>query len=224
MPAVRRFLLSILCGLLPALSSAVPPSFDFSHETVDQLIQLLNSDDPKKRGSAASYLGDRFADPSSLRIDILPAPEALRPTRDAALPANILPALNRLLTSDTNLSVRLCVLGALWNLKFRTNTTPLLAHAMNDPNAYARLRAANYLIEIAQRYKEPLHENIIPILRDSLTDIDTEVQWQAALAAGQLGSKAVPLTNVIHKLQQSPNSKVCGYAKRAIADIESKKQ
>jgi len=113
------------------------------------------------------------------------------------------------------------VVFALDDLKFRTNTTPLLVTGLDDKEKLIRIRTCTALIEISRDYSEPLTERVIPTLTQCLApEGQIEEIWQAAYASEELGSAGRPLIPALEQLEKHESSKVRYYAKRAVSKIE----
>jgi len=117
--------------------------------------------------------------------------------------------------------VRMCAVFALCDLRFRTNTTPVLLAGLDDKDVVIRIRTCTALIDISRDYSEPLAERVIPTLIQCLKpDGEVEDIWQAAYACEQLGAAGKPLIPALERLKKHDSSKVRYYAKRAISKIK----
>ena len=110
---------------------------------------------------------------------------------------------------------------ALRDLRFHTNTAPVIVTGLDDKDVLIRIRTCTALIDISQDYSEPLVERVIPTLIQCLSpDGEVEDIWQAAYAAEQLGSAGKPLIPALQRLAKHESSKVRHYAKRALSKIQ----
>ena len=117
----------------------------------------------------------------------------------------------------------MCVVSALRDLRFRTNTTPILLTGLDDANMIIRIRTCTALIDIARDYAEPLHTNVVATLIGCL-DPNREVEeiWQAAYSAEQLGTNGAAVTPALRTLTTHDSPKMRHYATRALSRIEPK--
>jgi HEAT repeat protein len=106
-------------------------------------------------------------------------------------------------------------------LRYHTNTTPIVALALDDKDTLMRVRACTALIDISHNYSEPLHTRAIPTLIGCL-DPKGEVEqiWQAAYAAEQLGTNGTAVVPALRTLTNHQSPKVRHYAERALSGIQ----
>ena len=198
---------------------ATMPAHDFSGKTVMQLIDLLKSEDPGIRTDAIIFLGFRYRRPGP----VINPPTYNTQVPEVPMPIRVVPSLVERLKSDTNTTVRIACVDALCELKFRTNTTQVLAAGLDDTDAFVRIRACSALISISQDYSEPLIEKVITTLSQTLRpDGDIESTWYAAWIAGQLGSAGKPLIPALERTAKHKSSKVRHYANEALSKIRTK--
>jgi HEAT repeat protein len=196
------------------------PPYNYSDKTVAELLELLENKDNTVRECAAIFLGERYRNPKAVVINA-PIHKPNSPVPELPIPALVGPRLAEHLKTDPDLSVRICVVFALRDLRFHTNTTPILVSGLDDKAVLIRIRTCTALIDISQDYSEPLVERVIPTLIQCLApDGEVEDIWQAAYAAEQLGSSGVPLVPALQRLRKHKSSKVRDYAKRALTKIQ----
>ena len=220
MPIALR-ILTFAIGLLWACSaSAMQPPYNYSDKTVAELLQLLENKDGTIRQCAAIFLGERYRNPKAIVING-PIHKPNSPPPELPIPAQVVPRLAQHLSTDPDLSVRICAVFALRDLRFHTNTVPVLVIGLDDKDVLIRIRTCTALIDISQDYSEPLAERVIPTLIQCLSpDGEVEDIWQAAYAAEQLGSAGGPLIPALERLKKHDSSKVRYYAERALSKIE----
>jgi HEAT repeat protein len=203
--------------LTAVAASATGPAHDFSDKTVTELLSLLESGDAGVRGDAAIFIGARYRNP---HMPVMNMPEEKLPP-EFPIPSRVVPALTASLKRDGDWGVRDSALFALIDLRFRTNTTPIVALALDDKDKLMRIRACSVLTEFSHHYySEPLHARVIPTLIDCLDPKgDDEEVWQAAYAAGFLGSDGKEVAPALWKLLKHDSPKVRSYASQALANI-----
>jgi hypothetical protein len=173
--------------------SATQPAHNYSDKTVAELLELLENKDSTVRHCAASFLGERYRNPKAIVING-PIHKPNSPSPEFPIPPQVVPKLAEHLKTDPDLSVRMCAVFALRDLRFRTNTTPILVSGLDDKDGLIRIRTCTALIDISQEYSEPLTERVIPTLTQCLApNGEIEDIWQAAYASEQLGSAGRPL-------------------------------
>ena len=211
-----------LVGLVIATSAliAAQPTHNFSDRTVAQLLELLESKDGTVRHCAAIFLGDRYRNPKAVVVNS-PIHKPNSPPPEFPIPALVIPQLGHHLKSDPNVSVRMCAVFALRDLRFRTNTTPILLTGLDDKEVIIRIRTCRALIDISRDYSEPLHTRAIPTLIGCL-DPKGEIEqiWQAAYAAEQLGTNGMAVVPALRTLMKHDSPKVRHYAERALSRID----
>lgn len=201
-------------------ASAVQPTHNFSDKTVGELLSLLESTNASVRHCAAIFLGDRYRNPRAIIVNG-PMRKPGSPAPEFPIPDRVIPALTTHLKSDADWAVRSCALRALCDLRFRTNTTPIVALALEDRDTLIRIRACSALIDISSDYSEPLHAQAIPTLIACLDPKGEEDHlWQAAYAAGPLGSNGVPVIPALRILMTHDSPKVRRYAEKALSQIQ----
>lgn len=204
----------------PFSASGVQPTHNFSDRTVPELLSLLESTDPQVRQCAAIFIGDRYRNPEAIVIDA-PRHKPNSPAPEYPIPNRVIPALTTHLKTDADRSVRVCALEALCNLRYHTNTTPIVALALNDKDTLMRINACTALINISHDYSETLHTQAIPTLIGCL-DPKGEIEqvWQAAYAAEQLGTNGTAVVPALRTLTTHDSPKVRYYAERALSRIQ----
>jgi len=190
----------------------VQPAHNFSDKTIPELLLLLEDKDSTVRHCAAIFIGDRYRNPNAVVING-PIHKPNSPSPEFPIPWKVIPAL-----SDADWAVRACAIHALDELRFHTNTTPLIALALDDKDTLIRVRACTALIDISHEYQEPLHSKVIPTLDGCLNPAGgVEEIWQAAYAAEALEKDGTPLIPALHLLTKNNSDKVRHYAHRALA-------
>jgi hypothetical protein len=199
---------------------AAQPRHNFSDKTVAELLSLLESNDASVRHCAAIFIGDRYRNPKAIVVNG-PTHKPNSPAPEFPIPSRVIPAMTVHLETDADWAVRVCALGALRDLRFHTNTTPIVASALDDKDTLIRIRACSALIDISHDYSEPLHTRTIPTLIGSL-DPKGEIEqiWQAAYAAEQLGTNGTALVPALRTLASHDSPKVRHYAEKALLRIE----
>lgn len=220
--SLRRSLL-LICAILPWVSFAMQPVHNFSDKTVAELLILLEDNDSIVRYCAEIFIGDRYRNPNAVVINgPIHKPNSLAP--EFPIPCKVIPALTEHLKSDADWAVRARAIHALYELRFQTNTTPLIALALDDKDPLIRVRACTALVDISHEYKEPLHSKVIPTLNVCLNpEGRVEEIWQAAYAAEALEKDGAPLIPALQLLAKSDSEKVRHYASRALARIQKGK-
>lgn len=220
MPIALR-ILTVAIGIFWACCvSAMQPAHNYSDKTVAELLELLEDKDSTVRHCAAIFLGDRYRNPKAIVIDG-PIHKPNSPAPELPIPSQVVSRLTEHLKADPDLSVRMCAVFALRDLRFHTNTTPILVTGLDDRDVLIRIRTCTALIDISQDYSEPLAERVIPTLSQCLApDGQIEDIWQAAYATEQFGSAGKPLIPALERLKKHESSKVRYYANRALAKIE----
>jgi hypothetical protein len=215
-----RTLTFIVWSALIFEAVAAQPTHNFSDKTVAELLSLLESTNASVRHCATIFIGDRYRNPRAIVING-PMRKPNSPAPEFPIPTRVIPALTAHLSTDADLAVRVCALGALSKLRFHTNTTPIVALTLKDKDTLMRIRACSALIDISRDYSEPLHTNAIPTLIRCL-DPHGEVEqvWQAAYAAEQLGTDGTAVVPALRTLTKHDSQKVRDYAKRALSRIE----
>jgi len=167
MTLALRILTLALCVLWTCCTSATQPLHNYSDKTVAELLELLENKDSTVRQCAASYLGDRYRDPEAVVIrGLIRKPYC--PSPELPIPLLVVARFAEHLKTDPDLSVRICAVRALRDLRFRTNTTPILVAGLNDKEVLIRVRTCTALIDISKDYSEPLAECVIPTLAQCL--------------------------------------------------------
>jgi hypothetical protein len=198
---------------------AMQPTYNYSDKTVAELLELVENKDSTVRHCAAIFLGDRYRNPKAIVIDG-PVHKPDSPPPEFPIPAQVVPSLAQHLKTDPDLSVRMCAVFALRDLRFHTNTTSILVTGLDDKDVLIRIRACTALIDISQDYSEPLVERVIPTLIQCLSpDGEVENIWQAAYAAEELGDAGKPVIPTLQQLAKHKSSKVRYYAERALSKI-----
>jgi hypothetical protein len=220
---MSKVLRSFLWGFLMFFvywAGASEPARNYSDKTVAELLDLLENNDGTVRQCAAIFLGDRYRDHETAVVNgIMQLPNS--PDPELPLPAAVIPKLSQHLKTDPDVLVRLCAVGALRDLKFRTNTTPILIVGLIDKDAMIRIRTCAVLIEISQKYSEPLQADVLPTLTECLAPDGEEGNiWYAAYIAGPLGSSGRPLVSALERLKMHESSKVRHYASEALLKIQ----
>jgi HEAT repeat protein len=201
--------------------AALQPIHNFSDKTVAELLSLLESTDARARHCAAIFIGDRYRNPKAMVFNA-PIHKPNSPAPELPIPSRVIPALTAHLKTDADWDVRVSALGALRELRFRTNTTPIVALALEDKDRLIRIRACSSLIDISHDYSEPIHTNAIPALIRCLNPIGKVEQiWQAAYAAEQLGTNGTAVVPALRTLTKHDSHKVRHYAERALSRIEA---
>ena len=214
-----------LIVLALSIQSAVcmQPAHNFSDKSVADLMMLLQNKDPQIRQCAAIFLGVRYKNPKSVLPDE-PVLKPNSPSPELPLPPVVIPSLAKLLESDTNIEVRLCSLAALENLRYTTNTTPILQNNLTNNLTLIRLRASQSLIKISKQYNEPLPDQVIPTLISCLNPKeDPDEIWQAAYTVGNMGASAKAAIPALEQLKTHSSKKVRTYATEALAKVDVKK-
>lgn len=216
--------LAILFGSIIKSFSATPP-FDYSDKQIGELVGLLNDTNVEKRECAAYFLGVRYMNPH--RPDLLNKPllTAGSPKPEFPIPTEVIPQLTTLLTQDSNVGVRLSALGALENLRYQTNTSPIIIAALTNSFTLVRMHAAESLNRISKQYNEQLPSQVVPTLISCLNPAeDPDEIWQAALIVGNMGASAKAAIPALEKLKTHPTKKVRQYAEEALERINAPPQ
>src|SRR6266403_1738902 len=121
----RIFWLSLVI-FAPIAVFGAQPAHNFSDKTVAELLSLLESSDASVRHCAAIFIGDRYRNPK-VPVSLPPIRKPDSPAPQIPIPSGVVPALTAHLKTDTDWDVRVCALFALCDLRFRTNTTALVA-------------------------------------------------------------------------------------------------
>lgn len=220
MPIALRILTFVIGILWACCAAAMQPAHNYSDKTVAELLELLENNDSTVRHCAAIFLGERYRNPKAIAING-PVHKPNSPSPELPIPAQVVPRLAEHLKTDPDVSARMCSVFALRDLRFRTNTTPILVAGLEDKDVLIRIRTCTALIDISQDYSEPLAERVIPTLTQCLApDGEIENIWQAAYACEQLGGAGKSLIPALQRLKKHDSSRVRYYAKRAISRIE----
>ena len=212
--------LHLACLLLLRPAVAVQPPLNFSEKPVSDLLKLLHDKDAKVRQSAAIFIGLRYKDPRSIKVNE-PHIRVRSVAPEFPMPDSVLAGLVQLACSDPDDGVRICAVQALRDLRFCTNTTPLLKRALTNESVLVRIRAANALREITTEYREALPEEVVPILTAIVESrASADELWQAAYALGQLGRTANAAAPALERLTKHSSRKVRQYAKDALARVQ----
>lgn len=201
-------------------TSGIQPTHNFSDKTVSELLLLLENKDAKVRHCAAIFIGDRYRNPKAFVVNG-PIPKPNSPAPEFPIPSRVIPALTTHLKTDVDWAVRVCALGALQHLRFHTNTTPIVAFALDDKDASVRVRACAALLNIPHDYSESLHPRAIPTLIACLDPKgETEQLWYPAWIAGEFGTNAVAAVPALRALTKHNSPKVRHYAEEALSKIQ----
>jgi HEAT repeat protein len=215
----RIVLLSVVILAASALFAA-QPTYNYSDKTVVQLLELLESKDSTVRHCAAIFLGDRYRNPEAIVING-PVHKPNSPPPQFPIPTQVIPHLAEHLKSDPDVLVRMCTVFALCDLRYRTNTTPILLTGLDDKDKIVRIRTCTALIGISHDYTEPLQTRVIPTLIDCLNpNGEVEQIWQAAYCAEQLGTNGTAVIPALRTLLTHDSPKVRDYAGRALLRIK----
>lgn len=213
--------LAILFGSI-IKSFSISPPFDYSDKRIDELVGLLNDTNIEKRECATYFLGVRYMNP--YRPDLLNRPVLKHgsPKPEFPIPTEVIPKLAALLAQDSSVGVRLSALGALENIRYQTNTSPIIVAALTNTFTLVRMHAAESLNRISKQYSEPLPSQVVPTLIDCLNSSeDPEEIWQAALTVGNMGVSAKDAIPALEKLKTHPSKKVRQYAEEALKRINA---
>jgi len=207
----------IILAVFPA--SAAQPVHNFSDKPVAELLSLLESTDATVRHCAAMFIGERYRNPKAIVVNG-PIIKPNSPAPEFPIPDKVIPALTAHLKTDADWAVRVCALFALSDLRFHTDTTPIVALALDDKDKLIRIRACTALIDISHDYSEPLHAKTIPTLIGCLDSRGEDEQiWQAAYASGQLGPNGGAVFPALRTLTMHDSPKVRHYAQEALSRI-----
>jgi hypothetical protein len=210
----------LLTIFAPCAVYGMQPTHNFSDKTVPELLALLESNDSKVRHCAAIFIGDRYRNPKEIVVNG-PIHKPNSPAPEFPIPSRVIPALTAHLKTDADWTVRVCALGALEHLRYHTNTTPIVALALDDKDASVRVRACAALLQISQDYSESLHARVIPTLKACLDPKgETEQLWYSAWTAGEFGTNGVVLLPALRVLTTHDSPKVRRYAEEALLRIK----
>jgi hypothetical protein len=199
---------------------AAQPTHNFSDRTVAELLELLENKEGTIRHCAAIFIGDRYRNPNADSVNG-PIHKPNSPPPEYPIPTQVIPRLGHHLKSDPDRLVRMCAVAALRDLRFRTNTTPILLTGLDDTDVIIKIRTCTALIDISHEYSEPLHPRTIPTLINCLDPKwEADQLWQAAYAAEQLGTNGTAVVPALRVLTRHDSEIVKHYAKRALSRIE----
>ena len=206
------------CRLFCTSGLAVQPPLDLSNKTSSELVRLLESMNSEERECAAIYLGLRYKDPNKTTPNE-PCTGAVQLASDWRLVGRAISNLTILARSDSDLGVRLCCVEALKELKYRTNTSPVLVTILSNDIPIVRIRAAHALVEISSYSGDSLPGEVLATLVKCLALQNPEDVWQAASVIGDIGPSAKSAIPALEVLKKHKSQKIREYATSALNKI-----
>ena len=209
MKRIKLIVYFALLGFIiePAVVFSMPPPLAYQGKKIEELLPLLESSSAETRKNATAGISWQLEQNQI----------ALTNIERSVIEATLM-KVSSLVKHEDNRIVRLGCIAVLLNLDAWTNTVEAIIETTDDKDDLVKVRAITALIYVSKKHSEPIPSLAISRLDKCLkSSSDSEILWQAALAAGESGERK--LLPSLQALLQNSTEKVRKYASEAIGKI-----